>query len=181
MNTVLYYPHLYPPTEWFRVAALCWDEVYTLQPDASPNAPEELTRLDAALGGILRVARIEEAVDDQAVASAFDSCLSDLPNKRIQSRHRDEDWFALLQGSSPVSIGRAEIYLRLPAGEAWQLGLSTGPAGSTRVHWKCWPVPSWRWACCRKRQTCVRSSRNGICRPAADGISPNECCRGREA
>jgi hypothetical protein len=28
MNSVIYYPHIFPPFDWLRVAALCWDKVY---------------------------------------------------------------------------------------------------------------------------------------------------------
>lgn len=32
MNTVVYYPHVWPRLKWLKVGALCWDKVYLLGP-----------------------------------------------------------------------------------------------------------------------------------------------------
>jgi hypothetical protein len=99
MNTVLYYPHLYPPTEWLRVAALCWDEVYTLLPPEAPDMPEEVARLDAALGKVLRPASIKELQNDRDIADKFEAWLDDSDGDQNASaaKSNSEEWFALLR------------------------------------------------------------------------------------
>ena len=59
MNTVIYYPRIFPSPDWLKLAALCWDQVYRLVPsDWSYNPriddPQEVNELDRKLGGILR-------------------------------------------------------------------------------------------------------------------------------
>jgi hypothetical protein len=55
MNTAIYYPHFYPSDTWLRLAALCWDRIYTMQLENTAPAPEPLLQLDNALGGVLDV------------------------------------------------------------------------------------------------------------------------------
>ncbi|WTX01019.1 DUF6236 family protein (plasmid) [Streptomycetaceae bacterium NBC_01309] len=59
VNSVVFYPHQCPSSQWLRMAALCWDGVHRLVPRSSPLPdPEKVTRLDEALGGILRDVRL---------------------------------------------------------------------------------------------------------------------------
>ena len=95
MNTVIYYPHLYPPAEWLRVAALCWDEVYTLRPGSAPAMPEDIARLDTALGGILRTAPVRD-VQDRDLFQTFRTWLEGSITDEVRDRDSSGEWFGLL-------------------------------------------------------------------------------------
>jgi hypothetical protein len=62
MNTVVYYPHIYPTDEWLKLAALCWDKVYRLVPSHWYDPPI-IEELDTALGGILVNVGIKQVAD----------------------------------------------------------------------------------------------------------------------
>ena len=55
MNTVVYYPYLYPVPEWIRIAALCWDKIYVVgrRTGYGVGFPDEVESLNVALGGII--------------------------------------------------------------------------------------------------------------------------------
>jgi hypothetical protein len=57
LNTVVYYPHIFPSPDWLKLAPICWNKVYTLVPanwSYDPvDDPEEVLKLDQELGGIL--------------------------------------------------------------------------------------------------------------------------------
>lgn len=72
MNTVVYYPHIYPPPEWLRVAALCWDKVYRLTPPAWNDDPGNIKDLNNALGGILVDLDLKKTAEDQEVQRQFE-------------------------------------------------------------------------------------------------------------
>src|SRR5450631_2798812 len=97
MNTVLYYPHLFPPAEWLRLAALCWDEVHILRPAGSPETPDDLAKLDAALGGILRPAQLSDDVIDVQLIETFKDWLNTATKDGQLSRDREGEWFALFR------------------------------------------------------------------------------------
>ncbi|GHO97418.1 hypothetical protein KSF_112910 [Reticulibacter mediterranei] len=63
MNTVVYYPHIYPTTEWLKIAALCWDKVYRLRPHGWRHDPQTIQNLNNALGGLLVDIDLEKAAD----------------------------------------------------------------------------------------------------------------------
>jgi hypothetical protein len=67
MNTVIYYPYIFPSSQWLKIAALCWNKVYRLVPDKwsyDPIVdPDEVMQLDSELGGIL------ENVEAKKIAS----------------------------------------------------------------------------------------------------------------
>jgi hypothetical protein len=71
MNTAIYYPHLYPPPKWLRVAALCWDSVYTVQASDSPPFPRDVAELNSALGGFLETVPFDRAIQDRHVIDEF--------------------------------------------------------------------------------------------------------------
>jgi hypothetical protein len=72
MNSVIYYPHIVPAPKWLKLAALCWESVYTLRPADGEDwsALAEIEPLDTALGSILRplypseISRIPAVRDD---------------------------------------------------------------------------------------------------------------------
>jgi hypothetical protein len=55
MNTVVYYPYLWPTPEWIRVAALCWEKVYLVGRRTGYGVafPEVIDSLNSQLGGML--------------------------------------------------------------------------------------------------------------------------------
>ncbi len=109
MNLVIYYPHLFPPMDWLRVAALCWDEVYTLRPPGSPSAPDELLALDSALGGVLRIEDVTPHYADTDFLEKFKCWLEGFIRGGGLTRvswDTDEDWFALLQGKMHEDLER---------------------------------------------------------------------------
>ena len=73
MNTVVYYPHIWPRPEWLRLAALCWDRVHLLGTELhgySSAAPEEITELDGAMAILDTTTRVEDFLDE-SVADQF--------------------------------------------------------------------------------------------------------------
>jgi hypothetical protein len=71
MNTAIYYPYLYPPAKWLRVAALCWDTVYSLEPSDAPPRPQMVAEFDRALGGFLETLPFSRAIEDRQVLEIF--------------------------------------------------------------------------------------------------------------
>jgi hypothetical protein len=71
MNTAIYYPQLSPPPKWLRVAALCWDTVYTVQPSDSPPHPPDVAALSSALGGFLETLPFDRAIQEREVIDEF--------------------------------------------------------------------------------------------------------------
>ena len=57
MNTVIYYPHIFPSPDWLKLAAICWNKVYRFVPTNwsyhPVDDPEAVNKLDQELGGIL--------------------------------------------------------------------------------------------------------------------------------
>jgi len=57
LNTVVYYPHIFPSPDWLKLAAICWNKVYRLVPanwSYDPvDDPKGVNKLDQELGGIL--------------------------------------------------------------------------------------------------------------------------------
>ena len=57
MNTVVYYPYIYPTPEWLRIAALIWERVYLLgvrdEVGGTRAPPSEIAILDNSFGNIL--------------------------------------------------------------------------------------------------------------------------------
>ena len=71
MNAVVYYPTFYPSPRWLRVASLCWDRVYALHTDATPDPPVEIRELDEALGGVLGTANVAQVAQRPEVFEPF--------------------------------------------------------------------------------------------------------------
>jgi hypothetical protein len=55
VNTVVYYPHIWPRPEWLRLGALCWDRIVLLGVSlhGPSSKPDDIRELDDTLGGIL--------------------------------------------------------------------------------------------------------------------------------
>jgi hypothetical protein len=106
MNTVLYYPHLFPPMDWVRVAALCWDEVHTLRPAGSPAIPDELAELDAALGGILRTDNVSDTRTDPEFLGMFKEWLQDTLGDGQLTKDKEGEWFAILRPKMDEQLER---------------------------------------------------------------------------
>lgn len=71
-NTALFYPHLYPTKRSLKLAALCWDSVYTLTPSSAvPPPPSQLAELDDALGGVLRTEDFAHASQSYELQEEF--------------------------------------------------------------------------------------------------------------
>ena len=71
MNTVVYYPHVYPSPEWLKLAALCWDKVYTLSPYENFDFPYVIRALDDTLGGILESVYVQKIALEPEVQTRF--------------------------------------------------------------------------------------------------------------
>jgi hypothetical protein len=106
MNTVLYYPHLFPPADWLRLAALCWDEVHTLRPAGSPEIPDQLAELDAALGGILRTADVSETSVDPQFLEMFKKWLQDTMENGQLTKDKEGEWFAIIRAKMAEPLER---------------------------------------------------------------------------
>ena len=66
MNTVVYYPYIFPPLEWLKLASLCWDRVYTLIPARKQRSqfdPDLVQEFDCNIGGVL------DAIDAGSIGS----------------------------------------------------------------------------------------------------------------
>lgn len=75
MNSVLYYPGFYPSTNWLRVAALCWDTVFSFRPIGRLQ-PSEIAEFDEQLGGLLSPTDIAEFSSQTEVLDNFESWIS---------------------------------------------------------------------------------------------------------
>ena len=123
MNTVLYYPYLYPSEGWLKTAALCWDDVYTLGAMGAPPLPEKIDFLNDAFGkngvstGGKFIKQIDTAsvADDKEIASSFAKWLDAggvdnskasllLPPQLKKRDHKDKAPFAILRGKTPRAI-----------------------------------------------------------------------------
>jgi hypothetical protein len=71
-NTALFYPHLYPSEHSLKLAALCWDSVYTLTPLGTDEPPDAIRKLDETLGGVLREEWFERAAEDPTLQDEFE-------------------------------------------------------------------------------------------------------------
>jgi hypothetical protein len=54
MTSVIVYPYIVPDIEWLKIAALLWDKVHRISSEFSPDDPEEVHKLDSAVGGLLK-------------------------------------------------------------------------------------------------------------------------------
>ena len=54
MNTVIFYPYIYPNERWLRVASLCWDDIYTLKTNGAFSQPSSISLTNNALGNPLK-------------------------------------------------------------------------------------------------------------------------------
>ena len=70
-NTAIYYPHLYPPLKWLRVASLCWDTVYNIEPPDARPRPQALVEFDSVLGGFLEPLAFDLVLGDKALMDEF--------------------------------------------------------------------------------------------------------------
>jgi hypothetical protein len=74
LNTVVYYPHLWPRPEWLKLAALCWDRVYLVgvRPGwGTLTPPPEVVEIDKALGGLLDTSLAFRDIVDNDIAEKF--------------------------------------------------------------------------------------------------------------
>jgi hypothetical protein len=71
VNTAIYYPHLYPPLKWLRVAALCWDTVYNIAPSDAPGRPQAISKLDRELGGFIETLPFDRPIRDRELMDEF--------------------------------------------------------------------------------------------------------------
>lgn len=81
MNTVVYFPHFYPSTNWLKTAAFCWDKVYTLVTKDSPPPSEELIETNNALGNILDTISIPNLVYSEESLQQFESWIKKRADK----------------------------------------------------------------------------------------------------
>ena len=76
MNTVVYYPHIYPTAEWLKLAALCWDQVYRLVPRRGPGDPKSIRELNSVLGNVLQPAYPADIGASPALRDQFNNWLT---------------------------------------------------------------------------------------------------------
>jgi hypothetical protein len=134
MNGVLAYPHFFPPREWLRFAALCWDRIYTLCPDR-PSPPDYVADFAENLPGVLDFIDARAFSSDAAVQTQFEEWLSAIGRRNAsaltplasgQSQHMmlyglfaqdDWAWFeGLLERNGLIARGKEAPY-RIPRWE----------------------------------------------------------------
>ncbi len=71
MNTVVYYPHIYPAPNWLKLAALCWDKIYRMLPSDFHGDPDAIRKLDDTFGGILESIYVTDIADDKNIQNQF--------------------------------------------------------------------------------------------------------------
>ena len=74
MNTVVYYPHIWPSPAWLRLASLCWERVVLLgitNDGYSLAAPPEIADLDEVLGGVLDTSTTVAEIVDEELTERF--------------------------------------------------------------------------------------------------------------
>lgn len=114
MNTVTYYPYAFPTSAWLRLAAFCWDKVYTIRPvpfslkfhAQTLCAPPELLDLDDSVGGILHV---EAESDTMELIMIPENCG---PISQEAQRTQDDQWLnpeRLLDYYSDADFGKNMI------------------------------------------------------------------------
>lgn len=71
MLSTVYYPNLYPSENWLRLAALCWDSVYTLRSQRASQPSDEIQQLNEQLGDFLISKDTRELGSKEAVQTNF--------------------------------------------------------------------------------------------------------------
>src|SRR6266446_1175087 len=74
MNSVLTYPYFFPNETWLKMAALCWDRVFTFR-EITRRPPPAIKEIDELLGGILGTIDIRSVSRDPVVMKSFESWL----------------------------------------------------------------------------------------------------------
>jgi hypothetical protein len=99
MNTVLYYPHIFPSPDWLKLAALCWNHVYRFVPAnwSYDSHHDELAvnELNRELGGILRDVQPETMASfvDNPFINWVETHKTKLEYERQYQYHKDEIHF----------------------------------------------------------------------------------------
>lgn len=83
MRSVLYFPYLSPEEEWLRSAALMWDDVYVFSTRRPRPWPDDIRRVDDALGGILRPQRLD--LLGESIQASFWSWLDEFTAFRVDA------------------------------------------------------------------------------------------------
>jgi hypothetical protein len=82
LNTAIYYPNLYPPLKWLRIAALCWDTVYNIEPVDAPARPQAIADLDRELGGgFLEALTFDRPIRDRELMNEFAAWVEENANR----------------------------------------------------------------------------------------------------
>src|SRR5215471_15212184 len=111
MNAALYYPYLSPPSKWLRIAALCWDKVYTFTSPDSPDLDEDVVEFDEQLGGF--ISRIDTRVfgTRPEVLDTFERLLDSDEGKAqfgdlrpLGSDHETQAVFGIFPGKLPGGV-----------------------------------------------------------------------------
>jgi hypothetical protein len=75
MNGVLAYPHFFPPPDWLKLAALCWDKIYTLR-ETGAARPDYIEEFEANVPEVLDRIEVAEFSADPAVREQFEHWLA---------------------------------------------------------------------------------------------------------
>lgn len=77
MNSVLYYPHLYPTATWLRIGALCWDRVYSFTSVSAPSTPDNLAEVNEAMGNPWLGVNVADVATAPEIIQSFRSWLDE--------------------------------------------------------------------------------------------------------
>lgn len=109
MISTVYYPNLFPSESWLRLAALCWDEVYTLHYQWNPKFPDEITKFNNQLGNFIIPKNTVELGSNPAVSEKFKALVSQFLRRKIKIPKSweaaiDVDWYEMFGDKFPRDI-----------------------------------------------------------------------------
>ncbi|HEX8397665.1 MAG TPA: hypothetical protein VF644_10175 [Pyrinomonadaceae bacterium] len=107
MISTVYYPSLFPSENWLRLAALCWDKVYTLHYQKSPQIPAEIDDFNNQLRDFIIPQNTVELGRLKSVSQSFKEWLRSFPQAKIELSDEligEGDWYEMFGDKIPGDI-----------------------------------------------------------------------------
>lgn len=107
MNSTVYYPNLFPPESWLRVASLCWDNVYTLRSPTASKMPPELVDFNEQIGGFIVQRDTVTLGKEEDVSSKFKVWLKSEGKTKLSEGGptlNDSQWYQMFADKFPTDI-----------------------------------------------------------------------------